>query len=213
VPQRWKRCQLLCRVVNTVLLCFECFHPNVQQYDRLDKLIAGLGRIAMAGKASTTTDKGTRSLAIRQVLQYWRIAPTAVEALIRRLRWIKNITRFPEYHRQLLTAFFGSLPLDGPALDAGGNLLDHTCPWAKRFLQDIYDVCSCVEGVQMVWEMAADTEGGLLLAMFEPGIAQELGRLDPTVLRRASWAVEVPPESAVKACADVEAEQEVLADG
>eukprot|EP00959_Pyramimonas_sp_CCMP1952_P105447 2204403-Pyramimonas_sp.AAC.1 len=52
IPYRWKRCVLLCHVVNSALSAVECFIPSSGQQRKLELAVAGLCRRAMRGKAS-----------------------------------------------------------------------------------------------------------------------------------------------------------------
>eukprot|EP00959_Pyramimonas_sp_CCMP1952_P000849 16928-Pyramimonas_sp.AAC.1 len=67
VPVRWKRCVMLCHIVNTALSGVEPFLPSPQQIRTLEFAIAALARKAMRGEASWEDAFGRRrSLTSRQ---------------------------------------------------------------------------------------------------------------------------------------------------
>eukprot|EP00959_Pyramimonas_sp_CCMP1952_P258118 5394749-Pyramimonas_sp.AAC.1 len=86
IPYKWKRCVLLCHVVNSALSAVECFIPSTGQLRKLELAVAGLCRRAMRGKASWEDAHHVRSLSSQQVLEYWKIIPLCVELRVRRLK-------------------------------------------------------------------------------------------------------------------------------
>eukprot|EP00959_Pyramimonas_sp_CCMP1952_P062271 1301880-Pyramimonas_sp.AAC.1 len=60
VPYRWKRCVLLCHVVNAALAGVEAFVPTASQLQTLELAVGGLARKAMRREASWEEEDGRR---------------------------------------------------------------------------------------------------------------------------------------------------------
>ena len=104
---------LICVIVNSALSCCECFLPTDAQYAQLDRLIAGLARKAMMGAATKQEGEKFKAMTIGQVLQYWRLTTAKLEALVRRLSWMQEVTNNPANHKQYIAAVFGKLGRPG----------------------------------------------------------------------------------------------------
>eukprot|EP00959_Pyramimonas_sp_CCMP1952_P240338 5022537-Pyramimonas_sp.AAC.1 len=120
-PLRWKRCVLLCNIVNTALSGLEAFLPSPKQLMTLQYAVAALARKAMRGEASWEDMEGRRrSLSSLAVLDWWRIVPIGIELQVRRLRWFQARLRRPAAHAQYLAALLGTMS-DGVGVftDAG----------------------------------------------------------------------------------------------
>eukprot|EP00959_Pyramimonas_sp_CCMP1952_P359056 7518274-Pyramimonas_sp.AAC.1 len=76
IPVRWKRCILLCHIVNAALSGVEAFVPTEVQLNTLQLALAALARKVMRGEVSWEDQGGRiRSLSSMEVLRWWRIAP------------------------------------------------------------------------------------------------------------------------------------------
>eukprot|EP00959_Pyramimonas_sp_CCMP1952_P169020 3530892-Pyramimonas_sp.AAC.1 len=87
-PKAWKRVIFIGLVQGSLLSGLQPFILSDKQHTLLDKHLARLGRTAMMGAACTHAledDDHARSLATREVLDYWGITDCFTELLARRL--------------------------------------------------------------------------------------------------------------------------------
>ena len=62
------------------------------------------------------TDTGThRTTTKLQPLRNWRLAPAALERMVRRLKRLQQIVAEPSHHQHYLVIFFGTLRFEGQA--------------------------------------------------------------------------------------------------
>ena len=70
---------------------------------RVDKAMTGkLRAMMMDGATFWGNDGGYVAMSSLEVWKWWRLAPTAIELLTQRLRWIQNMARFPSENFQIL---------------------------------------------------------------------------------------------------------------
>eukprot|EP00959_Pyramimonas_sp_CCMP1952_P403461 8454047-Pyramimonas_sp.AAC.1 len=122
LPYRFTRLLLIGFAQNTILSGMEAFILSKNDYDKLDRGLAAMGRIAMRGKACTREEDKIRSMSTSQVLSFWKLAPSSIEMSVRRLRLYQGWARDYKNHVQVLCSLFGEMPLDKhrPQLLGGG---------------------------------------------------------------------------------------------
>ncbi len=93
---------------------------NTKMESMLTKKLRGM----MKGKAvDYMNGEEPRAWSAKRVWQYWRLAPTAVELLVRRLREWQKIVSDPSNYQQFLVIFFGRLRLETEAEEKGWKFL------------------------------------------------------------------------------------------
>ena len=74
----------------------------------------------------------TSSISDSAVLQKWRIADSSTESLVRRLKWLQNMSANAKLNVQLLAAYFGKARCDELiTVTAEGRLTEYANPWAR----------------------------------------------------------------------------------
>ena len=74
------------------------------------------------------------------VWRFWRLAPTAVELAVRRVKWYQRWIRTPEQNRQIISIMFGTARFESdhfPTLDAEGRICDTAHRFAHQFGNDV----------------------------------------------------------------------------
>ena len=78
--------------------------------------------------------------------KFWKLAPTAVEDAIWRIRWLQDIVKHKADNAQLLQAIFGRIRFDndtqGSELTNDGEIKSNANSYAKRFVDDI-NIVAC----------------------------------------------------------------------
>ena len=156
----------------------EAYAPSAKDYEQLDLAVAGLGRMAMAGKAATRNEEGdvVRSLSTAEILHHWGIAPAALEAKIRRLCWYQRMARDVEGNTHVLCAIFGVTRMElqeGASEDDGikidGSIGRNPDPWCKQFFEDM-GALALVDGAGELCELVGDRQA----MVFHDGPAKDL---------------------------------------
>lgn len=104
------RTVFICKVQNAALSSMETLILTPGEEAKLDRVVAGLGRLAMKGSACCKLEDGKHRAAPNAgVFAHWRVASTAVELKLRRLGMMQEWARDPENHQQVIAAVFGNM--------------------------------------------------------------------------------------------------------
>ncbi|CAK0790757.1 unnamed protein product, partial [Prorocentrum cordatum] len=197
-PWRWKRVVFQGAVMGAILSGMGCFMLSEAQRRRLDRCLASLVRIAMAGGATQRLDGGgVESTATGQVPACRKLADTKTELLVRRLRLYQSWARRHWHRARLLSALFVDLPginAVAPCTDHG--LLRSASPWTARGGTDVAEADNAMEDdaedlgdlSQARWTLEADRD-----------LAKQFVLLDFAKVRASKHAVSVPPPGAQQA--------------
>ncbi len=178
LPYKLKRTILICNAQNKALCSIEAFAPSAKDYEQLDLAVAGLGRMAMAGKAATRNEEGevVRSLSTAEILHHWGIAPAALEVKLRRLCWYQSMARDVEGNTHVLCAIFGVTRMElqeGASEDDGvkidGSIGCNPTPWCTQFFGDM-GALALMDGAGELCELVGDRHA----MVFQGGPAKDL---------------------------------------
>lgn len=90
---------------------------SYQQYALLDSKLVGYLRSMMEGTAHSEDRQGRHAkMTHAEVFRFWGILLMKYENLVRTVAWLKDITRKPAQHRQLLAAVWGEMWIDSSKL-------------------------------------------------------------------------------------------------
>ena len=126
-------------VVSALLSGLEALVLTDAQLHRLDSVILTYGRKLVRGAAgakevSADGDIKFTACTSRQVGDFLRLVPCAIELRIRRLRWLQQLVHRPVLHANLLASLFGRFPFESaqrPAFSCDTN------PWARQLYDDV----------------------------------------------------------------------------
>ena len=166
------------------------FCPSKAQYQALTSLVTCLARRVMAGAAARRGEHGqVRTLTNKEVLRFWKLAPSDVEARVRRLKWAQTLVQDTSHHVQVLTAMFGKLPAESSAtLNPEGELTPEANPWAVRWMEDL-EALQPYDERGVIQRMGKDVRALFL----DRELADDFVAIDVSVLRLQSLSTQVPP--------------------
>ena len=135
------------------------------QFASLDTQVCKYLRALMKGKACQKLDDGTFGKMSNSDLFYtWRILPFELEVAVRRVGWLQSMIRYPDAHRQVVGAVFGTFECAGgrvlqhAVLDREGRIMDKLgAEFAKSFSTALW-LCEGTSGTDdLFWRMGKIT--------------------------------------------------------
>ena len=101
--------------------------------------LSELMRVMMPGKTHKYNEHNNTYTCMtnEQVFKHWRIAPTALEFRIRRLRMLQECLRQPSQHIQVNAAMFGKLIFESDQLDEYDRPHVDAHSWLHMFAEDV----------------------------------------------------------------------------
>ena len=207
-PFRVKRLFFQLSVISPLLSGLEGFLLSKQEYRRLALQLTKKLRYLLKGNACQWDGSShPKSLSTAQLFRKWKLVPTAVELVTRRLGMWQSIARQPTVFGHFLTIVFGRLRCEEeaeqsgrrtlpPPLDEDGSLNVHGHSFAKQLWDDLDYLLSSRAGEELdeVWDKS-------LIGLLTPG-SEANGTfidIDLQLLRSEYLSHSVPPTNWVEA--------------
>ena len=190
LSRKIKRCLFTALVQGAALSGLEALILTEKQELAIDKCLVKMLRSLMGGAQKGKGDD-IRIYTNKEVLRYWRLAPTKVELQVRRIKWYQKIAADPKGARATLACWLGQNKLDNllgiKRLDDTGWCCSASTPWAWRMQEDL-KVAGEEEELQQWYQ---DLEG--LPSAFKGDNAKTLIAFDAKIMRARAFSAAVPP--------------------
>ena len=156
------------------------------------KKMTGMLRSLLKGKAVDWQGDHPQVMSNRAVWKFWKLAPTALEMTVRRLRWYQDWIRHLDDHRQVVASILGRFQFDSDEdtpLDGEGRVRATANPWAKQFVNDINQL----REVSDTEEFFEHFQGRVPLLWTEDIVSELFLAIDVRQLRNKFWTSEWAP--------------------
>ena len=195
-----KRLVFMGRVAGATASGLEALLPSKGDYDIFNKVVLGLLRKMLAGRARAQVTRlqgeaGEEEVVFRKTssAEVWEEAKLVLierEMLVRRLGQYRKWATEPANHAHVLAAIFGqSRCEDMPTVDDSGRFMPGANPWAKSVWEDLQQLESLEEGRYLLEQV-----GGSVLQVFRcEDVRQQFEAIDLRQLGGQARRCEVPP--------------------
>jgi len=106
-PKAVKRMLFMMKVQGAAITAMETYLVTATDCRILDTAMGKYLRAMMKGAATNKTGEHYVSVPASEVWKHWRLAPTALELLVRRLKWYQAMVTDKVAHAQIIAVMFG----------------------------------------------------------------------------------------------------------
>lgn len=138
-----KRLQFVTLITSASYSGLETIDLGVIDARAFDSCILKKLRCILLGRGYTSEYKNGRKdkWTNGQVWNPWRVIPSALELMIRRVKWFQDIARWPLANAQLLTSIFGHFPSSAPTLNQEYRVQPESNFAATNLVNDLSLLC------------------------------------------------------------------------
>ena len=122
------------------------------------------------------------------VWKHWMLCPAKLELRVR-IKWIKEMVKYPEEHGYIMSVLFGHPEFEKgqgiqPTIKEDGSLDEHANPFAKMLMEDLQELrrMASAEQFDEAWD------GTFKQLLESEVVAGMLDRIDPAVMRADFWS-------------------------
>ena len=188
---------------------------------QIDRCLVVKLRAMMKGKACErgASDEWFQKMPDGEVMRRARIAPTALELVVRRLSLFQELVKRPCQHTHLINAMFGEMRCEAIARARGDQVMQRTLApdgsisagahgLARQLADDIEILCNAECGA----ELASDWCDRSMTRLFaDASLVATLCAIDVSTLRKASFTTAWAPDGLLRSAMD-DAEEASSAD-
>eukprot|EP00959_Pyramimonas_sp_CCMP1952_P012460 263428-Pyramimonas_sp.AAC.1 len=136
-----KRSMFMASIVGAALSGLSRFVMGKKYTDAIDTILCKLLRYLPRGENCWTDEQGRKkTTTVAEVFREWKINMSADELRVRRLKWYKRWSQFPNGREAIIAAVFGTSKSDqsmGIKRTNGRNNITQPTPCAKQYLEDM----------------------------------------------------------------------------
>lgn len=142
------------------------------------------------GKSAIVEAVKYASLPNDEVFKCWRLAPTALELVVRCLKYYQDVAQWSDMRTQELAALFGQAKCDKfPPVDCDGRHNTHASLWLTQMATDMQRLGN----TEMGHDWYGRLDGRWLLILIDDEFKTEFLSFDGTYLRQAAYTCAIPP--------------------
>lgn len=198
LPRAVVRILFIGLVQGTLLSGLECHVLPASAYLLLERCI--VGKVRYVGAFRRQGEFGGNAESSAAVMRRWKFAPRGTELLLRRLRMYVTWGKDPSWHKQVLTAIFGTLRLDRHAgvehMGPARELVERSTPWADLMGKDFARLAELEGSPRCVADLAVNP----LRYFLEGELRSEVEVLDLSEFRSREWTLNVAPPGYEDVC-------------